>query len=272
MRTNDIVRPITNRLIKPVLDRAGSVTTYSNACQACFQKSICLGRNLQPDELYTYSRAISQSKRLPKGHYLYRLSDPLETLFMILSGSVKSCRLDEDGNEQIVGFHIPGDLLGLDAIGSRSHPSSGIVLEDCFVCKIPYRLFDEKFSNIPRLQSELIHQAAQALRSEHQHTVFLRKNPADERLAMFLADLSRRLESRNYAYDRFDLSLSRRDIGNYLGLALETVSRSFSHLQNRGLITVHHRHVIIHDRGRLEYWGRGCAESGRNYARVQMNG
>ncbi|MCI0668333.1 MAG: helix-turn-helix domain-containing protein [Methylococcaceae bacterium] len=272
MQSNPVVRSITNRFVKPVSDQLGSPELYSKPCDACFQKSNCLARSLELDDFRRYSRAVSQSKRMAKGHYLYRLSDPFEALFMILSGSVKSCRLDEEGNELIVGFHIPGDLLALDAIGGRSYPSSAIVLEDCFVCKIPYRLFDERFSDSPRLHSELIRQAAQALRSEHLHSVFLRKNPADERLALFLADLSRRLESRNYACDRFDLSLSRRDIGNYLGLALETVSRSFSRLQDAGLITVRHRHIVIHDRQHLEILGRGCAESGPNVRRVQCNG
>jgi CRP/FNR family transcriptional regulator len=265
MQTNNVVRSIANRFVKPVPERSGSTEFYSHACGTCFHKSNCLARSLEPDDFAVYSRAVSQSKRLSKGHSLYRLSDPFDALYMILSGSVKSCRLDEDGNEQIVGFHIAGDLLALDAIGARVYPSSAIVLEDCFVCKIPYRLFDERFSGSPHLHSELIRQTAQALRCEHLHTVFLRKNPADERLAMFLTDLSRRLESRNYACDRFDLSLSRRDIGNYLGLALETVSRSFSHLQDAGLITVHHRHVIIHDRQRLEYMGAGIADSSPKY-------
>ncbi|MGR9106579.1 MAG: Crp/Fnr family transcriptional regulator [Gammaproteobacteria bacterium] len=267
MHTDRVVQSSDHRLVKPIPGRFPSAGIDSGACGACFHKSNCLARNLAPEDYCVYSRAVTQSKRLPKGHTLYRLSDPFDALYMVLSGTVKSCRLDEDGNEQIVGFHIPGDLLALDAIGSENHPSSGIVLEDCFVCKIPYRLFDERFSELQCLQMELLNQAARALRSEQMHTVFLRKNPADERLAVFLVDLSRRLERRNYAYERFDLSLSRRDIGNYLGLALETVSRAFSHLQDAGLITVHHRHVIIHDREQLENLGRGLAEPSANKRR-----
>lgn len=237
-----------------------------NICRTCFHKPNCLARNLDADDFCTYSRAISHSKRVSKGQYLYRLSEPFDALFMVLSGSVKSCSLDAEGNEQIMGFYIAGDMLALDAIGNETYPSSGVALEDCFVCRIPFRLFEETFAENEGLQLELLHRTGQALRTEQLHGIFLRKNPADERLAMFLVDLAKRLELRQYASENIVLSLSRRDIGNYLGLALETVSRSFSHLQDLGLISVHHRHITIHDRDQLQLLGQGIRESRRVYA------
>jgi CRP/FNR family transcriptional regulator, anaerobic regulatory protein len=268
MQADSAVRSIHCRPVNSGPSRLNAIPTDTNFCGACFHKPNCLARNLDAEEFCSYSRAISQSKRLAKGHCLYRLSEPFDALFMILSGSVKSCRLDEDGNEQIVGHHIPGDLLALDAIGGEVHRSSGIALEDCFICRIPYRLVAESSSESRHLQEELLNQTAQALRTEQLHSVFLRKNPADERLAMFLVELSRKLESRHYASDRINLSLSRRDIGNYLGLALETVSRSFSRLQEAGMIEVHHRHITIHDREQLDYLGRGLAAQDQKLRRA----
>lgn len=268
MQAHSAVRSTNCRPVYSGPGRLHSVTSDSSTCATCFHKPNCLARNLDADEFCNYSRAISQAKRFAKGHCLYRLSEPFDALYMLLSGSVKSCRLDEDGNEQIVGFHIPGDLLALDAIGSEAHRSSGIALEDCFICRIPYRLFAEISSESRHLQEELLNQTAQALRTEQLHSVFLRKNPTDERLALFLVELSRRLESRHYACRQIDLSLSRRDIGNYLGLALETVSRSFSHLQDAGIIAVHHRHITIHDREQLEYLARGLAAPDPKIRRV----
>jgi len=256
MQSNTAVHSIANYIGKPKPSHYTSAPIDSNPCQICFHKSDCLARNLSPEESLSYNRTI-QSKRCSKGEYLFRLSEPLQALYRVVSGSVKSIRLDEDGNEQVVGFHIAGDLLALDAIGGGFHPSSAVLLEDSFVCKIPSRVFNETFPGSQRLQTELIQHAAKALQSEQLHTMFLRKNPAHGRLAMFLADLSGRLKSRNYASDRIDLSLSRRDIGNYLGLALETVSRCFTHLQDAGIINVHHRHITILDPAGLELQGRG---------------
>lgn len=253
------ILPMNNiKSAKRINGRFGPKGIHYNACETCFHKAHCLARTLDMEEFAFYGSLVSHSKRLSKGETLFRQSDAFESLFVVLNGTVKTCRLDTDGEEQIVGFYIPGNLIALDAIGSDSHPSSGIVLEDCTVCKIPCRVFDEGSPGAENLRLELVYQAAQSLRTEYLHTVVLRKKSADQRLAMFLFDLSCRLESRNYAFDLFDLSLSRQDLGNYLGLALETVSRSFSHLQDKGLINVHHRHITVHKRDELEIlaWGR----------------
>lgn len=259
------------RVENPSHGRFGSVGIDYNVCTTCFHRSHCLTQALDVNEFSVYSSLVSQSKHLSKGDYLFRQSEAFEALFVVLSGSVKTCRLDADGDEQIVGFHLPGDLMALDSIGSGLHPSSGVVLEDCAVCKIPCRVFDDGTPGAEHLRLELVHQTARSLQAEYLHTVVLRKNSADQRLAMFLFDLSCRLENRNYAYDLFDLSLSRQDIGNYLGLALETVSRSFSHLQDKGVITVHHRHITVHNRDELEFLAWGAAGLDTNNMRTDQS-
>ncbi|MGR9108739.1 MAG: Crp/Fnr family transcriptional regulator [Gammaproteobacteria bacterium] len=238
-----------------------------NPCAVCFQRSICLVGSLNAGAFPAKSQAIDESHQIAQakyrvGEYLFRFSDPLEYLYVILTGSAKSCCLDTNGQEQIVALHIPGDLVGLDAAIDGVHASSGIALDECFVCKIPCSFFDESFSVAQRLRFKLIRQAAQALRAENFYSSYIRKKTAEQRLAIFLLDLSHRLKSRGYRSDQLFLSLPRRDIGNYLGLSMETVSRTFSRLQDIGLIRVHHRQVVIHDREQLESIARGTLSTG----------
>lgn len=235
--------------------RSNSILVDSSVCAGCFYQSTCLAAELV-NELAKEGCPIHSNSQFLKAKYkvgepLFRVSTAFDALFMILSGSAKSSWLDESGNEQIVGLYIPGDLVGLDAISPGFHPSSAIILEESYVCRIPFYLFESGMTAAQRVKRTLIRQASRALRLEQFHSLSVRNKTADQRIAIFMSDLIRRLENRSFASDRIVLSLSRRDIGNYLGLALGTVSRSFSRLQDAGVITVHHREVVIHEAARL---------------------
>ena len=235
--------------------RSGVTQVDSDVCTDCYYRSTCMAGELVI-ALADEGCSLRPSDRIFKAKFnahepLFRVSTPFEALFMILSGSAKSCWLDEAGKEQIMGLYIPGDLLGLDAISPGFHPSSAELLQESDVCQIPFKLFERDISAVQRIKRSLIRQASRALRSEQMHSQALLNKNADQRMAMFLVDLLRRLENRRFATDRIVLSLSRRDIGNYLGLALGTVSRSFSRLQDAGLISLQNRGIVIHHPQRL---------------------
>lgn len=221
-------------------------------CMSCVHKSNCLARGLEPSEVELFSASVKHSRRLSRGEHLYRMWDPFKSIFTVLSGCVKVYRLDEEGREQIVGFYLPGDLVSIDAIGTATNPSSAVALDTTFVCEIPYHIFESRYTQTPNLQFGLISLISKSVRNEQQHAIQLRKKSADQRLAMFLVDLSQRLKARNHAFDEFNLSMSRSDIGNYLGLAMETVSRTFTHFQDLGFIAVNRKRITIHDVNRLQ--------------------
>lgn len=236
--------------------REGGVTKISSkhSCMACIHKSHCLAQGLDSDGIAKFDSAVNHSRRVNPGAHLYRMGDAAKAVFTVLSGSVKSYALAENGREHIVGFYLPGELMAIDAIGTQIHSLSAVALEKTVVCEIPMRLFDDDRSDrIPHLQNGLLRQISTRLRTEQQHAILLGQKSAEQRLAMFLVDLSNRLGFRGYASLDFLLSMSRGEIGNYLGLAMETVSRTFTRFQDLGLITVERKRIIVRQMEQLEF-------------------
>jgi len=221
------------------------------ACRECSLARLCLPMGLNGPDMDRLDTAMSRPRPLRRGEHLFRAGDPFRSVYAVRSGSIKVYTPCEDGSEQVLGFHLPGELVGMDAIEEERHVCSAKVLETTSVCAMPYDQLAELAQDIPSLQQHFIRLMSKELARDEAMLLLLAKGNAEERLATFLLSLSTRLKDRGFSDSEFNLSMSRHDIGNYLGLAVETVSRMFSRLQDEGVLTVHRKNIRIHDLGRL---------------------
>jgi len=207
---------------------------------------------LTEDDMGDLAKIIKRTRNLKKGDHLYRIGERLQSLYAIKSGSIKSLELAQDGYVQITGFHLPGELIGVDAISDERHPCDAIALEPVQVCEIPLDSLEDLAGKIPGLQRQLLRIMSKEIVKEQGQLMMLGKMTADARLATCLLSLSERFESLGLSAEHFRLSMSRQDLGDYLGLALETVSRLFSRFQDDGLIKLEGRQVHILDLAGLQ--------------------
>jgi CRP/FNR family transcriptional regulator len=217
------------------------------ACSSCSLRELCLPAGLDPGEMERVDRLVTSRRKLRRGADLYRAGEPLAALFAIRSGFMKSCVLHDDGREQVAGFHMAGDLLGLDAIGGGTHTCDTVALEDSEVCEIPFPHLEQLSRELPSLQQQLHRIMSREIVRDYGVMLLLGSMSAEERLAAFLLNLSQRFTTRGYSPSEFRLRMTREEIGSYLGLKLETVSRAFSGFQDRRLIDVRQKQVRILD-------------------------
>jgi len=186
-----------------------------------------------------------------RGEYLYRSGEPFRALFAIRTGFFKTQVLHEDGREQVTGFQMPGEIIGMDAICSDAHTCDAVALEDSEICEIPFDRLEALSRELPALQRHLHKIMSREIVRDHGIMLLLGSMRAEERLAAFLLNLSQRFSARGYSPNAFLLRMTRQEIGSYLGLKLETVSRTFSNFQETGLLNVNVRKVEIMDMLRL---------------------
>jgi len=208
--------------------------------------------DLNADDMRVLEAAIKSHRKLSKGEFLYRVGDPFRSLFAIRTGSTKNCEIAADGSVQITGFHLPGELLGLDAISSEQHPCDVVALETTEICELPFAKLETLARELPSLQHQLLRLMSREIADEETLLLMLGRMKAEERLAAFLLSFSRRLQRLGHSSTVLRLPMSRQDLGEYLGLALETVSRLFSRFQEDKLVTVQGRNVTLLDAGRLK--------------------
>ncbi len=216
------------------------------SCAECSLVELCLPRCLDPADMKQLEGIVRHRRPLQRGEVLYRRGEPMRALYAIHSGSVKNHMSVPGGGEQILGFHLPGNLLGLDGCGTDSYTCTATTLETTSICEIPYGQLESLCALVPGLNREFHRLLGRAIGAEQAMLLMLGNKKAEERLASFLLHLSRRYCERGFSPLRFNLSMSRHDIGNYLGLALETVSRQFAHFQEAGWISVDRREISIH--------------------------
>ena len=221
------------------------------SCGECSLRALCLPAGIARKELVDLDAVVRARVPLDRGEALFRNGDSFESLYVIRSGCIRTAQPSSEGEEQIIGFHIPGELVGLDAISDDQHHCDAIALERTSVCAVPFDRLQEIAGRIPALQRQLHRIISREMVRDHHHLVALGRRTARERLALFLQSLSERLELAGYPGDELLLSMSREDIANYLGLALETVSRLMSRLHEEGIVSVNRRHVTILDPVRL---------------------
>ena len=229
------------------------------ACSSCTLRELCLPAGLNEDELNRLDTMVNRKRPIKRGDYLYRSGAPMVSLFAIRSGFLKSCVLHDDGREQVAGFHMMGELVGMDAIASGKHVCDAIALEDSDVCEIPYADLEQLSRDIPALQHHFHRILSREIGRDYGVMLLLGSMRAEERLAAFLLNLSQRFAARGYSPTRFNLRMTREEIGSYLGLKLETISRAFSRFQEDGLIAVQNKYIEIKDLERLRgVMGQAC--------------
>ena len=224
----------------------------SNAenCRNCIARPFCLNQRLNHSDLLEYESFIKH-RTLRRGDRLFRQGEPLTSLYVIRSGSFKAYLMSDDGEQQITGFHFSGELLGMDGLRDGHQVCYADALETSSICELPYRSFEKLMDRIPLLRKEFIRYATAELAREKSALLVLGKMVAERKLANFFLDISSAMHDRGRSSSNFVLSMQRQDIGNYLGLAIETVSRLISRFQYAKLLEINHRQIRILDRPRL---------------------
>ncbi|MBM7454662.1 CRP/FNR family transcriptional regulator [Oceanisphaera litoralis] len=216
-------------------------------CQDCSISQLCIPLGLNTDELDELDNIIERKKPIQKGQELFKAGEELKALYAIRSGSIKSYTISEQGDEQITAFHLAGDLIGFDAINNGHHPSFAQALETAMVCEIPYEVLDDLSGKLPRLRQQIMRLMSNEINGDQQMILLLSRKTAEERLASFLHGLSNRFSMRGFSAREFRLTMTRGDIGNYLGLTVETVSRLLGRFQKNHLIEVDGKYIRIVD-------------------------
>jgi CRP/FNR family transcriptional regulator len=221
------------------------------SCSSCCLQDVCLPRGLSSASLSEFDELTMVKRRIARGASLYHGGDAFEALYAVRSGAFKTVGVSSNGEEKITGFYLSGEVMGLDAINNARHNYSATALEDSEVCVIPFADLTELTQRIPELQQQLFRLLSRDIARDHGLMLLLGSMTAEQRLAAFLLGLSRRYKRLGYAADRFLLRMTREDIGNYLGLTLETISRLMSRFQRDGLITAQQREIEFKDAARL---------------------
>ena len=225
---------------------------FEVTCSGCSMREFCLPKGLCGEDLARIEQLVYARRRLRRGQTLFHAGDEFSAMYAIRSGCFKTVATSDDGREQVTGFHLPGELLGLDGIGSGAYHGSAVALEDSEICVLPFALAEALGREIPALQRHLHCVLSREIVRDHGVMMLLGSMRAEERLAVFLLNLSRRFQRRGWSPTEFHLRMTREEIGGYLGLKLETVSRLFSRFHDDGLIEVQQKHVRILDVPGLE--------------------
>ena len=222
-----------------------TLSVIKTACSNCNPRELCLPFGLSLEELERLDDLISTRRRIRRGDHLYRAGDPFDAIYAIRSGFFKTDVLLEDGRDQVTGFQMAGELLGLDGISTEHHTCNAIALEDSEICAIPFSRLESLSREIQTLQHHFHKVMSREIVRDHGVMMLLGTMRAEERLAAFLLNLSQRFTARGFSHAEFYLRMTREEIGSYLGLKLETVSRAFSRFQEEGHIAVQQKHIRI---------------------------
>ncbi len=214
-------------------------------CKDCSLATLCLPLSLDMQDLDALDDIVKRSRPLKKGDFLFRQGDTFASVYAVRSGSLKTFSVTDCGEEQITGFHLPSEFVGLSGMDTELYPVSAIALETTSICEIPFDRLDELSANLPQLRRQLMRIMSREIRDDQQMMMLLSKKTADERIATFLVNLSARFRARGYSPQQFRLAMSRNEIGNYLGLAVETVSRVFTRFQQNGLLAAEGKEINL---------------------------
>ena len=222
-----------------------SIETLRVACKNCSLATLCLPMGLTLKDVERLDDIVKRARPVHRGDYIFRTGERFHSLYVVKTGSVKTYAPSTEGGEHVLGFHLPGELIGLDAIEKEVHTCSAKVLETSAICEVPFSRLITLSGSIPSLQHQLYRLLSKEIGHDTEMLLLLGKKSAEERLAAFLLSMSKRLHKRGLSPTDFYLSMSRHEIGNYLGLAVETVSRLFTKFQDEGLLKVDRKHVEL---------------------------
>jgi CRP/FNR family transcriptional regulator len=217
-------------------------------CSSCNLREICLPVGLTKEEMDRIDqRLVTVRHKVPRGEKLFQAGDRFDAIYAVWTGFFKTCIASKDGREQVTGFQMGGELIGLDGIGARRHEVDAVALEDSQVCVIPYGELEALSQEIRPLRQQFHRKMSREIVRNHGVMLLLGSMHAEERLAAFLLNLTNRLQTRGFSSSSIVLRMSREEIGSFLGLKLETVSRTFSKFQAYGLLCVRHRQIQVTD-------------------------
>ena len=228
------------------------------SCSTCSLSELCLPMGLLPGDIQRLEELVTSRGPVNEGEHLFRVGDPLRDIYAVRGGYFKSYLVESNGREQVLGFHLPGELIGLDAIWPERHQCNAVALNTASVCELPYAKVADLGRQVPGLQNSMLRLLSKELALSHS---LAGDFSAEERIAGFLLSLSSRMKARGHSETHLTLAMSRRDIANYLRLATETVSRVFSRFEEDGLVSVDRREVMLRDVQRLNKLGH-CFSAG----------
>lgn len=217
------------------------------SCASCRLNELCLPIALNKTEIHQLDEIVERNRPYKKGEHLYRQNDPFKSVFAVRSGSFKSYVLSDSGHGRVTGFFLPGEIIGMDGIASKHYANSIQSLEHSSICEIPFSQLEKLSHQLPNLQHHFFAIMGNEIAKDQQIHTLLCSYTAEERTASFLLGLSARFARVSLSPIRFLLPMTRGDIGEYLGLTVETVSRIFTGLQRKNLIKVNNREVEIAD-------------------------
>jgi len=227
--------------------QAGCSGPMQVACSSCSLRELCLPEGLDADEMRRLDALVSTRRPVRRGEMVFRRGEAFSSIYAIRAGFFKTSLTTEDGREQVAGFQMAGELLGFDGIGAGTYRCDAIALEDSQVCAIPYARLEEFARELPGLQRQIHRIMSREIVREHGVMMLLAGMRAEERVAAFLANLAQRLQARGFSPASLVLRMTRQEIGTYLGLTLETVSRCFSKFHEEGVLEVEQRNIRILD-------------------------
>ena len=233
-------------LTKKTNQRVISIKDFSS-CSYCSVRRLCLPVSVEKEEIEIIDELVTDRPHLKKSEYLFHAGDKFRSLYAIKSGAVKTFGSTRDGREQITGFHFAGELIGLDAIGNNMHNCNAVALEKTVICDLPYQDIEGVSTQIPSIQREITRLMSKEIRNDEDMLMAMGSMRAEQRVACFLFNMHRRLSSSSNDVISLRLPMTREEIGNYLGLSLETVSRRMSSLQEDGIINVENRLITLRD-------------------------
>ena len=247
--------------ITPITCAPGAPTAQALkvACSNCNLRELCLPVTLAEDEMQRLDSLVEGRRVIQRGETLFRAGDTFHSIYAVRTGFFKTRVSAPDGRDQVTGFLMAGELLGFDGIGTDRHTCDAVALEDAQVCTIPFAQLETLSREFTPLQRQFHKIMSREIVRDHGVMLLLGSMRAEERLAAFLLNLTRRLHSRGFSASELVLRMTREEIGSYLGLKLETVSRAFSKLQDDGVLEVKQRQVRVLDEAAL----RALIDSGR---------
>ena len=243
------------------MSSTGSVPQFNlyqlrRTCGTCSLSELCLPMGLPHDDMRRLETLVTPRGPIEEGEHLFRIGDPLRALFAVRGGFFKTYLIETTGREQVLGFHLPGELIGLDAIWPQKHQCSAVALNTASACELPYGAITDLSQQLPGLQQSMLRLLSKELALSHS---LAGDFTAEERVAGFLLSLASRLKMRGFSETHLTLAMSRRDLANYLRLATETVSRVFSRFEQEGLVAVDRREVTLRDPEKLARLGHFLA-------------
>ncbi len=237
------------------------------SCAQCSLQQLCLPAGIGAEGLARIDALVRSRRPVVRGDRLFRAGDALNAIYVARTGGFKTIGVSAGGEPQLIGFHLPGELIGLDALGDGSHRCEAVALGDSEVCEVPYARLSDIAAQVPGLHMQLMRVIGGSMGRDQDHMEILMRRQAVERIALFLHGIGERFARIGQSPHVFKLPMSREDIAHFLGLALETVSRGFTRLQDDGAIAVQGRRIEILDPGAIERLAHGGEDAAPARAR-----